>query len=182
MKDFADKAVVISGGAGGIAGATATILRERGAHLMLVDRDEGALAEAAARIREQTPDATGDIEVHVADVTVDADVTGYVAAAEERFGGIDGFFNNAGIEGPTALTTEFSVTDFDRVMAVNARGVFLGLHAVLPGMIERGRGAIVTRGRALVGVSHTIYRERDLPLGSRAAPSGAPERPVRRTL
>ncbi|MGO1769002.1 MAG: SDR family NAD(P)-dependent oxidoreductase [Microbacterium sp.] len=141
--DFEGRAAVITGGAGGIATATAVLLRRRGADVFLVDRDEAALAEAANRIREEARDAEGDVLTHVADVTRDDDVSGYVAAAEERFGGIDAFFNNAGIEGPTVLTDEFPIAEFDRVMQVNARGVFLGLRAVIPGMIRRGRGAIV---------------------------------------
>lgn len=68
---------------------------------------------------------------------------GYVQAAMRRHGRIDLFFNNAGIEGRMAPMTELSVEDFDRVLAVNARGVFLGLRAVLRVMKPQGSGAIV---------------------------------------
>ena len=79
----------------------------------------------------------------VADVSEESEVDGYVAAAVEAHGRIDLFFNNAGIEGRMAPMTELSVADFDRVWAVNARGVFMGLRAVLRVMKPQGSGAIV---------------------------------------
>ena len=79
----------------------------------------------------------------VADVSQEADVDGYVQAATAAHGRIDLFFNNAGIEGRMAPMTELSVVDFDRVLAVNTRGVFLGLRAVLRVMKPQGSGAIV---------------------------------------
>ena len=72
-----------------------------------------------------------------------ADVQGYVQAALDAFGAIDCFHNNAGIEGQVAPTAEYDETVFDAVMAVNVRGVFLGLRHVLPVMIRQGRGAVV---------------------------------------
>jgi NAD(P)-dependent dehydrogenase (short-subunit alcohol dehydrogenase family) len=76
-------------------------------------------------------------------VSVEGDVDGYVASAVEAHGRIDLFFNNAGIEGRMAPMTELSVADFDRVWAVNARGVFMGLRAVLKVMKAQGCGVIV---------------------------------------
>lgn len=78
-----------------------------------------------------------------ADVTRRADVERYVAAAKERFGGIDAFFNNAGILGPVSPLVEYPEDDFDRVIAVNLKGVWLGLRTVGPIMMARGSGAIV---------------------------------------
>ncbi len=73
----------------------------------------------------------------------EAEVDGYVAAAVDAHGRIDLFFNNAGIEGRMAPMTELSVADFDRVWAVNARGVFMGLRAVLKVMKPQKSGVIV---------------------------------------
>ncbi|MGH3261593.1 MAG: SDR family NAD(P)-dependent oxidoreductase, partial [Trebonia sp.] len=102
--------------------------------LVLVDRDADALAAAAGKV--------GGLAV-VADVSEEEDVDRYAAAAVDAFGRIDLFFNNAGIEGRMAPMTDLSVADFDRVWAVNARGVFMGLRAVLKVMKPQGSGVIV---------------------------------------
>jgi NAD(P)-dependent dehydrogenase (short-subunit alcohol dehydrogenase family) len=132
---FAEKVAVVTGAAAGFGRAVATRLAAEGARLVLVDHAADALAEAAAAI--------GDALPVVADVSQEADVDGYVRAAVEAHGRIDLFFNNAGIEGRMAPMTELSVDDFDRVLAVNTRGVFLGLRAVLRVMKPRSSGAIV---------------------------------------
>ena len=67
----------------------------------------------------------------------------YVAAAVEAFGAIDGFFNNAGIEGTQNLTEDFGATEFARVLSVNLNGAFYGMAAVLPVMRRQGHGSIV---------------------------------------
>lgn len=105
---------------------------------MLVDRDERLLAQAVADLRGKGR----EVESAVADVAHAGDVAEYVRAAVEFGGGrIDMFFNNAGIEGPQAPLEEIDDEDFDRVMAVNVRGVFLGCKHVAPRMA--GGSAIV---------------------------------------
>jgi len=141
-QDFTGKNAVITGGAGGIGGATAIVLARRGARVLLVDREEGALAKAADRVAREA-DAAGRVHTFVADVTEEAQVKAYAEYARDELGGIDAFFNNAGIEGVVAHITEYPTEMFDRVIAVNVRGVFLGLKHVLPGMIARGRGSVV---------------------------------------
>jgi NAD(P)-dependent dehydrogenase (short-subunit alcohol dehydrogenase family) len=79
----------------------------------------------------------------VADVAEESAVAGYVRACEERYGGVDVFFNNAGYEGVISAIDDYPVEDWDKVFAVNARGVFLGLRAVIPAMRRRGGGSIV---------------------------------------
>jgi 3alpha(or 20beta)-hydroxysteroid dehydrogenase len=132
---FAGKVAVITGAAAGFGLAVATRLAAEGARLVLVDRAADALKQAAASISGAVP--------FVADVSQEAEVDGYVQAAVQAHGQIDLFFNNAGIEGRIAPMTELSVEDFDRVLAVNTRGVFLGLRAVLRVMKPQGSGAIV---------------------------------------
>ena len=83
------------------------------------------------------------VEVCRADVSKSAAVQGYVAAALKAFGRIDGLFSNAGIEGHIAPTHEYDEDEFDRVQAVNTKGVFLGMRHVLPLMIAQGSGSIV---------------------------------------
>ena len=131
---FDGKVAVVTGAAAGFGLAVATRLAEEGARLVLVDRAADALHEAAAKLSGQPV---------VADVSVESEVDGYVQAAVDAHGRIDLFFNNAGIEGRMAPMTELSVADFDKVWAVNARGVFMGLRAVLKVMKPQGSGAIV---------------------------------------
>jgi 3alpha(or 20beta)-hydroxysteroid dehydrogenase len=132
---FAGKVAVVTGAAAGFGLAVSLRLAAEGARVVLVDRAADPLAEAAAAIEHSLP--------VVADVSQEADVESYVQAAVGRYGQVDLFFNNAGIEGRLAPMTELSVDDFDRVLAVNCRGVFLGLRAVLAVMKEQGSGAIV---------------------------------------
>jgi 3alpha(or 20beta)-hydroxysteroid dehydrogenase len=131
---FDGQVAVITGAANGFGLAVASRLADEGARLVLVDRDEAALSAAASKL--------GGLAV-VADVSDEASVDGYVAAAVAEFGRIDLFFNNAGIEGRMAPMTELSVADFDRVWAVNGRGVFMGLRSVLAVMKAQGSGVIV---------------------------------------
>jgi 3alpha(or 20beta)-hydroxysteroid dehydrogenase len=129
-----DQVAVVTGAANGFGLAVATRLADEGAKLVLVDRDAERLSAAAEKL--------GGLAV-VADVSREEEVDRYVAAATRAHGRIDLFFNNAGIEGRMAPMTELSVADFDRVWAVNARGVFMGLRAVLKVMKPQGSGVIV---------------------------------------
>lgn len=131
---FDGKVAVITGAANGFGLAVATRLASEGARLVLVDRAADALHEAAEKL---------DGLAVVADVSQESEVDGYVRAAVDAHGRIDLFFNNAGIEGRMAPMTELSVDDFDRVWKVNARGVFMGLRAVLRVMKEQRSGVIV---------------------------------------
>ena len=139
MSRFTGKAVVVTGAGGGIGRATAARLAAEGASLVLVDRVQDALSETRATVERQ---GTPAVAVE-ADVTRWPDVERYVAVATERFGGIDGFFNNAGILGPVSPLTEYPEPEFDRVLSVNVKGVWLGMKAVAPAMAARGGGAIV---------------------------------------
>ena len=132
---FAGKAAVVTGAAAGIGRSVAAGLAAEGASVILVDRDVDALTGVAAAIAGSLPVA--------ADVSLEGDVDAYVEVAMRAHQRIDVFVNNAGIEGRRAPMTELSADDFDRVMAINARGVFLGLRAVMRVMKLQGSGAIV---------------------------------------
>ncbi|MBX6390576.1 MAG: glucose 1-dehydrogenase [Frankia sp.] len=134
-RGFDGKIAIVTGAAAGFGLAVSTKLAAAGARVVMVDI-------AADELHRQAKEVPGATPV-VADVSKEADVDGYVARAVEEHGRVDLFFNNAGIEGRMAPMTELSVEDFDRVWAVNARGVWLGLRAVLRVMKPQKSGAIV---------------------------------------
>jgi NAD(P)-dependent dehydrogenase (short-subunit alcohol dehydrogenase family) len=136
---FEGKVVVITGGAGGIGRATAARFAAEGAALVLVDVSAKGLEASVAAVKE-----TGAPALAVeADVTHAADVRRYVTAALDRFGGIDCFFNNAGILGAVSPLVDYPEDVFDRVMAVNVKGIWLGMKEIAPALRARGGGAIV---------------------------------------
>jgi NAD(P)-dependent dehydrogenase (short-subunit alcohol dehydrogenase family) len=138
---FTDRVVLITGGGSGLGRAAAIRLAEEGAKLALVDISAPGLEATKAAVAEVAPNA--EVLTTLADVSTEADVDAYVAATLEKFGRIDGFFNNAGIEGKQNITENFTADEFDKVVAINLRGVFLGLEKVLKVMREQGSGMVV---------------------------------------
>jgi NAD(P)-dependent dehydrogenase (short-subunit alcohol dehydrogenase family) len=133
------KVAIVTGAAGGIGRASAEELARCGVKVVLVDIQEELLETTVQELR-----ATGaEVDGFQADVATEEGVDGYVAFAQERFGTIDLFHNNAALEGPFLPIQEYEVEVFDRLVAVNVRGVFLGLRAVLPVLLAKGAGAIV---------------------------------------
>ena len=137
MPRLSEKVALITGGAGGIGQAAARLFTDEGAHVVLVDRDESALETVVRSIGEDKASFV------VADVTKPDETQNYVKAAIERWGGIDIYLANAGIEGIVSSIPDYPHEMFDQVMAVNVRGVWLGLKYVIPVMRERGGGSIV---------------------------------------
>ena len=141
MNRFADKTVIITGAGSGLGRAAAVRLGSEGASLALVDIVKDGLSETEAAVREVSPQA--ELVSVVADVSRVEDAERYVDTTLGRFSRIDGFFNNAGVEGRPNLTEDYGVEEFDRVVAINLRGVFLGLEKVLAVMRRQGSGAVV---------------------------------------
>lgn len=137
MARLGGKVAVITGGAGGIGQAVGQRFAQEGARVLLVDLDAQALEAAVAAIGGERAGYT------VADVTRADQVEAYVRTAVERYGRIDVFFNNAGIEGKITSLTEYTEEEFDKVIAVNVRGVWLGLKYVIPQMRDQGGGSII---------------------------------------
>jgi NAD(P)-dependent dehydrogenase (short-subunit alcohol dehydrogenase family) len=132
---FQGQVAVITGGAGALGKALAARLLKEGARVALVDRDEAQLGRAEADL--------GSVLAIPADVSVEDDVAGYVRRTIAEYGRLDLLFNNAGIEGRMGRIVDTEVADFDRVIAVNLRGVFLGLREVLRALRSQGSGGAI---------------------------------------
>jgi NAD(P)-dependent dehydrogenase (short-subunit alcohol dehydrogenase family) len=133
------KTMIVTGAAGSIGFATCEILVREGAQVMLVDIAGEALERRTAELEA----AGHQVIAHQADCADEAEVAGYARAAMDAFGRIDGFFNNAGIEGDLAPTHEYDIAMFDKIIRVNLRSMFLGLRFVIPHMVAAGKGAVV---------------------------------------
>lgn len=136
---FEGKVVLITGAAGGIGRAAAVRFAAEGARLGLVDLSRDGLRQTQAAVEK----AGGLGHAVEADVTRSADVARYAAAVAERWGGVDCFFNNAGILGDVRALVDYPEETFDRVLAVNVKGVWLGIKTVAPLLRARGGGVIV---------------------------------------
>jgi NAD(P)-dependent dehydrogenase (short-subunit alcohol dehydrogenase family) len=132
------KVAVVTGAAGVIGSATIRLLAERGARIVAVDRRQEDLKTAISAL----PASAQALAVE-ADVTREDEVAEYVRAAVDKFGTIDVFYNNAGIEGDIKPITEYSLESFRRVLDVNVVGVFLGMKHVLPVMFKQNKGSII---------------------------------------
>ncbi len=130
--------VIVTGAAGGLGAASVRALAERGANVLAVDLDEAGLERAVAGAG-----GPGDAVAWTADVTDEAAVEAYVRAAVERFGGLDAVFLNAAIEGPIAEVQDVATEDYERVMRVNVRSVFLGMKIAVPVLRAGGGGAVL---------------------------------------
>ena len=136
---FEGKVVIITGAAGGIGRAAALRFAAEGAHVAVVDLPNAPLDETVAAVA-----GAGGTALSIgADVTRAADVERYAAETVRRFGGVDYLFNNAGIEGYVGSLVDYPEETFDRVLAVNVKGVWLGMRAVVPLIRARGGGAVV---------------------------------------
>jgi NAD(P)-dependent dehydrogenase (short-subunit alcohol dehydrogenase family) len=137
------KVALVTGGGAGIGAATARRLAEEGMRVAVVDWDGDAAERVAGEIG-------GDALAVAADVSSEDDVARFVALAVECFGRIDAALLNAGIGGDMGPLASSTTENFDRVFAVNVRGCYLSLRAVLQQLLAQGDGgAIVTTASAL---------------------------------
>jgi NAD(P)-dependent dehydrogenase (short-subunit alcohol dehydrogenase family) len=171
-----NKTAIITGGAGGIGKEAGRLFAAEGANVLLVDRDEAAVKQAVEEIGGPR------VASCVADVTDAQSTRDYVRAAVDRFGGIDILVANAGIEGKVVPITECDEDTFDRVIAVNVRGVWLGIKYAFPELIKRGGGSIVitssvagVRGAARMA-PYITSKHAVIGLMKTAALEGAPHR------
>ena len=130
---------LVTGAATGIGRATAEAFARAGARVVIADRDAERGAVTARELHEIGPEVLF-VPTDMADAKAVADLIG---AVERRFGRLDYACNNAGIEGEQGPTADCTLENFDRVIAVNLRGVFLCMKYEIPLLLKGGGGAIV---------------------------------------
>lgn len=136
MSGIEGQVIVVTGAGRGIGAASARVLAERGAHVVVVDLS----GENARAVAESLPVRGLAVE---ADISTEAGVAAYMDAAIAEFGRIDAFHLNAGIPGTVVSLEDSTVEEFDRVVAVNLRGPYLGLRAAFAHYRARGTGGAV---------------------------------------
>jgi len=136
---FENKVALVTGAASGLGLATARAFAEAGAAVVLADSDESALKSVTEQLTSRRHKALAI----PCDVSDDAQVEAMVAQTIATFGGLDAAYNNAGVQNILADTADATRADFDRVMAVNLRGVWSCMKFELREMRQRGSGAIV---------------------------------------
>lgn len=148
------KVALISGGARGQGAAEAKTFVQEGAQVVFGDILDDAGAQVEAEIRAAGGEA---VYVHL-DVTSEADWSRAVQEAESRFGKLNILVNNAGIIIPRVPIEERTGDEWDRVMAVNAKGVFLGTKHAIPAMRRAGGGSIVNIS-SVAGIGQSLHQE-----------------------
>jgi NAD(P)-dependent dehydrogenase (short-subunit alcohol dehydrogenase family) len=133
---------IVTGAAGGVGAETVAGLARRGANVLAVDLDREALELVVDGMR-----GGGEVLPHCADVTDSESVAQFVDAAIARWGKLDGILNNAGIEGHVGSTIlDYPDEEFERVLRINVRSVWLGMKHAIPALLRSGGGSIVNTG------------------------------------
>lgn len=150
MSRFKDKTVLLSGAASGFGRLAAHRFAAEGAKLSLTDRDEAGLVETAASLKD------ADILYIAGDVSDEDHHIDVVKRTLDHFGSLDIALNNAGIFTELKRIDQTTADEFDRMMMVNARGVFLALKAQLPAMVKAGGGSILNTASVagITGAGH----------------------------
>ena len=143
-----DKIILVTGGSIGIGRATAKMLSAEGAKVVIADLQDDEGATTVDMIQQ----AGGEAEYHHVDVGDYAEVSTLIATIVERHRVLDGAFNNAGIEGPTAKITDVPLEDWDRVIRVNLTGVFICMKCEIEQMVNQDRGGSIVSTASAAGL------------------------------
>jgi len=154
--ELSDKTAIVTGAGRGIGEGIARVLAREGASIVVMDRNAGDADAVAQSIRE----AGGSAVAVAADVTDFASLQAMTRTTVDTLGGVDILVNNAGIEAPPRLLSDLSPEQWDRVVGVNLKGVFLCCKAVLPAMTARGAGRIVNIG-SIASLRMTFFGSMD---------------------
>lgn len=141
MSDLKGKVIIVTGAAMGLGFAAADVLAAKGAHITLVDYNPEALEKAKEDLLVKYPNS--EFLVVTADVSIEENVKNYVAQTVQKFGKVDGLYNNAGIEGKQAPLIDYDMEVFKKVIDINLLGVYYGMKYVIPEMQKNGGGRIV---------------------------------------
>ena len=137
MKKLENKIVVITGATGGIGLATSTLFLKEGAKVVLVDKNQDELKKAEKNLSSK------NAKFFHADVTSEGEMRDAISYTENQFGSLDIAFLNAGIEGPVKSIFDYTSNEFEKVMAINVRGVFYGLKLCATSMKKQQGGSII---------------------------------------
>jgi len=139
MGKLEGKVAIVTGAASGIGRASALLFGEERAKVIVADWDEAKGEQVAREVKGKG----GEAKFVKVDVSRAEDVQVMVNAAVESYGRLDVLFNNAGVEGEQAPTADCTLENFDRVIAINLRGVFLGMKYGIAAMLKTGGGSII---------------------------------------
>ena len=139
MGKLEGKVAIVTGAASGIGRASALLFGEERAKVIVADWDEAKGEQVAREVKGKG----GEAKFVKVDVSRAEDVQMMVNTAVESYGRLDVLFNNAGVEGEQAPTADCTLENFDRVIAINLRGVFLGMKYGIAAMLKTGGGSII---------------------------------------
>lgn len=137
--ELKNKTIIVTGASSGIGGAAAYLFADEGANVVLGARREPELAQISGQITQ----SNGNAVFLAGDVTDGAYATALVDLAEEKFGGLDGAFNNAGIMGEMGPVQDMAAENWHAVIDTNLTAAFLAAKAQIPALTKRGGGSIV---------------------------------------
>ena len=148
MMSFKDKVIFVAGGSTGIGKATAQILCENGAKVVVGDINE----KEGQVFTKQLSSEGLKIEFYPLDVTSLKSINNCIEEIYNKHGSIDGAFNNAGIEGPTAKASDYKLEEWSRVLQINLTGVFNCIQAETSVMIRQGRPCSIVNTASIAGL------------------------------